>query len=85
MAGTTSGRAHLDVVNVHELELLAEQVVDPAAWAYVAGGSGDEHTLAWNPQGWATIRLVDYWLWALSIGLTEDPARCATIIDWLWA
>jgi len=57
VAGTTSGRAHLDVVNVHELELLAEQVVDPAAWAYVAGGSGDEHTLAWNPQGWATIRL----------------------------
>lgn len=34
-------------------------------------------------RGWATIRLVDYWLWALSIGLTEDPARCATVIDWL--
>ncbi len=34
-------------------------------------------------RGWATVRLVDYWLWALSIGLTEDPVRCATIIDWL--
>jgi len=34
-------------------------------------------------RGWATIRLVDYWLWALSIGLTEDPVRCATVIDWL--
>lgn len=40
-----------------------------------------------DPQrtcGWAKIRLVDYWLWALGIGLTEDPIRCATVIDWLW-
>ena len=44
-------------VNVHELEVLAERVVDPAAWAYLAGGSGDEHTLAWNPQAWAAVRL----------------------------
>ena len=44
-------------VNVHELELLAERIVDPAAWAYLAGGSGDEHTLGWNQQAWAAIRL----------------------------
>ena len=29
------------------------------------------------------VRLVDYWLWALGIGLTEDPRRCATLIEWL--
>ena len=29
------------------------------------------------------FRAVDYWLWGLDHGLTEDPARCAKIIDWL--
>ena len=44
-------------VNVHELEVLAEHAVEAPAWAYVAGGSGDEHTLRWNPAAWAAIRL----------------------------
>lgn len=44
-------------VNVHELERLAEQAVHPEAWAYVSGGSGDGHTLAWNSQAWAAISL----------------------------
>lgn len=44
-------------VNVHEFETLAEGVAEPSAWAYLAGGSGDEHTLAWNPQAWAAIGL----------------------------
>ena len=26
---------------------------------------------------------VDYRLWVLRLGLTEDPARFATVIDWL--
>ncbi|HWQ12605.1 MAG TPA: aminoglycoside phosphotransferase family protein [Roseiflexaceae bacterium] len=34
-------------------------------------------------RGWTLVRCVDYWLWGLSVGLTEDPARCATIIDTL--
>lgn len=34
-------------------------------------------------SGWAIVRVVDYWLWALSIGLTEDPRRCATLLTWL--
>lgn len=29
------------------------------------------------------FRAVDYWLWGLDHGLTEDPVRCARIIDWL--
>ncbi|MBA2278442.1 MAG: hypothetical protein H0W06_11840, partial [Chloroflexia bacterium] len=34
-------------------------------------------------RGWTLVRVVDYWLWALSIGLTEDPRKCATLIDWM--
>jgi streptomycin 6-kinase len=34
-------------------------------------------------RAWTFVRVVDYWLWALSIGLTEDPRRCATLIEWL--
>jgi len=32
---------------------------------------------------WTLLRAVDYQLWGLNLGLTEDPARCATVIDWL--
>lgn len=34
-------------------------------------------------HAWMIVRLVDYWLWALSIGLTEDPRRCRKLIAWL--
>jgi streptomycin 6-kinase len=34
-------------------------------------------------RDWTLVRTVDYWLWALSVGLTEDPVRCETVIDWL--
>lgn len=34
-------------------------------------------------RAWALFRAIDYWLWALDYGLTEDPVRCARIIDWL--
>ena len=30
--------------------------------------------------GASIARCVDYWLWALSVGLTEDPRRCARIV-----
>ena len=43
-----------------------------------AGGLDAERTAAW-----LHVRIVDYWLWALGIGLTEDPARCARLVDWL--
>lgn len=32
---------------------------------------------------WTLIRCVDYWIWAVSIGLTYDPARCEAIVHWL--
>lgn len=32
-------------------------------------------------RAWTLVRCVDYWLWGLSVGLTEDPARCEVILD----
>ncbi len=34
-------------------------------------------------RGWTLLRAVDYQLWGLELGLTEDPVLCATVIDWL--
>jgi streptomycin 6-kinase len=31
-------------------------------------------------RDWVIWRTVDYWLWGLSAGLTEDPIRCARLI-----
>lgn len=30
------------------------------------------------------VRLVDYWVWALKQGMTEDPQKCRTLIGWLY-
>lgn len=43
-----------------------------------AGGLDPALTAAW-----LHVRIVDYWLWGLEAGLTEDPARCARLVDWL--
>lgn len=40
------------------LESLAEQTVEPGAWAYFAGGAGDETTLADNVAAWRRHRLL---------------------------
>jgi streptomycin 6-kinase len=32
-------------------------------------------------RGWAIVRCVDYWLWGLENGLTEDPKRCRRILE----
>ena len=34
-------------------------------------------------RSWTLVRCMDYWLWGLSVGLTEDPDRCETIVNWL--
>ncbi len=34
-------------------------------------------------RGWTLVRCVDYWLWALSVGYTDDPKRCEFIANWL--
>jgi streptomycin 6-kinase len=44
-------------------------------------GAGDFD--AERARGWTLVRVVDYWLWGLGIGLTIDPARCAVLAEWL--
>lgn len=34
-------------------------------------------------RNWSLVRCVDYGLWGWSVGLTEDPARCQTLIEGL--
>jgi streptomycin 6-kinase len=34
-------------------------------------------------RGWGIVHTVDYWLWAVGVGLTEDPVRCAAVVSWL--
>jgi streptomycin 6-kinase len=31
-------------------------------------------------RDWAVFRTVDYWLWGLNVGLTEDPLRCHRVL-----
>lgn len=30
---------------------------------------------------WTVVRCLDYWLWGLAAGLTEDPPRCAAMVE----
>ena len=46
----------------------------------LVGEAGLDAELA---RGWTLLRAVDYQLWGLSLGLSEDPALCETVIDWL--
>ncbi len=44
-------------VNLHEYEPLARARMSPSAWDYLAQGSGDERTLAWNRERLDATRL----------------------------
>jgi len=45
-------------VNLHEYEPLARAALGDMAWDYLAGGSGDERTLAWNRERLDATRLL---------------------------
>jgi 4-hydroxymandelate oxidase len=45
------------LISLLDLEALAEERLDPAAFAYYAGGAADEVTLRDNPLAWARHRL----------------------------
>jgi 4-hydroxymandelate oxidase len=45
------------LVTVDDAERLAESVLAPEAWAYIAGGAGDERTLRWNREAFSEYRL----------------------------
>jgi isopentenyl diphosphate isomerase/L-lactate dehydrogenase-like FMN-dependent dehydrogenase len=48
----------LAAVNLEELEALAREALEPGAYAYFAGGAGDELTIADNRAAYARLRLV---------------------------
>jgi len=31
-------------------------------------------------RDWVVFRTIDYWLWGLGAGLTEDPVRCHRVL-----
>jgi hypothetical protein len=33
--------------------------------------------------GWTLVRTIHYWLWALGVGLTDDPVMCRSLSEWL--
>lgn len=49
-----------------------------AQLATIAGAADVDHDHAWAA---VIFRTVDYWLWGLRHGLTEDPVRCARLIS----
>ncbi|MFA5898172.1 MAG: alpha-hydroxy acid oxidase [Hyphomicrobium sp.] len=46
-----------DAVNLADYEGLAAERLDPNAWAYVAGGAGDENTIRWNREALTRLQL----------------------------
>jgi isopentenyl diphosphate isomerase/L-lactate dehydrogenase-like FMN-dependent dehydrogenase len=46
-----------ELLTLDDAERLAEQVVQPGAWGYIAGGAGDERTLRWNREAFSRYRL----------------------------
>jgi isopentenyl diphosphate isomerase/L-lactate dehydrogenase-like FMN-dependent dehydrogenase len=46
-----------ELVTLDDAERLAEAIVPPDAWGYIAGGAGDERTLRWNREAFSRFRL----------------------------
>ncbi len=46
-----------ELLTIDDAERLAEAVVPPDAWGYIAGGAGDERTLRWNREAFSRFRL----------------------------
>ncbi|AVY93753.1 alpha-hydroxy-acid oxidizing enzyme [Microvirgula aerodenitrificans] len=46
-----------DIAAVADYEPFARRCLDDNAWAYLAGGAADEHTLRWNRAAFDAIRL----------------------------
>src|SRR5205085_9695198 len=47
----------LDVLSLPELEQLARRTMPTVAYEYVAAGAADEHTVRWNTEAFARLRL----------------------------
>jgi isopentenyl diphosphate isomerase/L-lactate dehydrogenase-like FMN-dependent dehydrogenase len=46
-----------ELLTLDDAERLAEAVLPPEAWGYIAGGAGDERTLRWNREAFSRYRL----------------------------
>lgn len=47
----------MDPINMAEFEAAAQKVLPAAVWDYIAGGAGDESTVAENREGFRRLRL----------------------------
>ena len=50
-------RMEEQLLTVDDAERRAKDVLAPEAWAYIAGGAGDERTLRWNREAFSRYRL----------------------------
>src|SRR5512142_3311996 len=48
----------IDILNLDSLEALARDRLDPKLYDYIAGGAGDEWTLAENRIAWSRYQLL---------------------------
>lgn len=61
----------MDAANMADFERLAQAALDPAVWAYISSGAGDEHTLNANAHAWRDIPLIPRVLRELQGGNTH--------------
>ena len=46
-----------ELLTLADIERVAETLVPPETWGYIAGGAGDERTLSWNREAFSRYRL----------------------------
>lgn len=58
-----------------------DEMPDAAAIRHWVAVVADAAMVPWaQARNWVMFRAVDYWLWGLGVGLTEDPVRCARLV-----
>lgn len=58
------------------------EIEQSIAWRFAALTESAEIDYQ-HAAAWSFVRVIDYWLWATSVGFTEDPLRCQAIATWL--
>jgi 4-hydroxymandelate oxidase len=68
------------LVNLSDYREHARGVLDPAAWSYLNGGAGDEHTVRDNEAAWQRLRLLPRVLRPLQGGHTRIELLGRTLV-----
>jgi isopentenyl diphosphate isomerase/L-lactate dehydrogenase-like FMN-dependent dehydrogenase len=68
-----------ELFTLDDAERLAEAVVTPEAWGYIAGGAGEERTLRWNREAFSHFRLRPRVLVDVSMVSTETTVLGTSI------